>query len=227
MIGPLVEVKIWYGYGLGSLKVTRTVSGSLASTLTTPSTIWVVLAAVFGSATYCQVNTTSSAVNGDPSDHLMPGLSFHVMLFWSLATPPLSRVGISAARTAIGLPSGPEAASGSRMSREASWSLVPWARCTFRVVGACQYRIFSWPPTPRPPAVVAGLVVAAIVGAGAAGAVVGWAAAGAVVAAAAGAVVGLAAGAVVAAGAAGAAVGLGVAAGPHAAASNNVHADRT
>src|SRR5882762_3099648 len=83
--------------------------------------------------------------------------------------PPFSSVGISAASTAMGLPSGPEAASGSRMSREASWSLVPWARCTFRVVGACQYRIFSWPPTPRPPAVVAGLVVAAIVGAGVGG----------------------------------------------------------
>ncbi len=81
MIGPLVEVKIWYGYGLASLNVTSTVSGSLASTLTTPSTIWVVLAAVFGSATYCQVKTTSSAVNGVPSDHLRPGLIFQVMLF--------------------------------------------------------------------------------------------------------------------------------------------------
>src|SRR5258708_30002741 len=143
--------------------------------------------------------------------------------------PPFSSVGIPAAGTAMGLPWGPEAASGSRMSREASWSLVPWARCTFRVVGACQYRIFNWLPAPRPAPAAAGLVAAvgAIVGAGTAGAVVGWAAAGAVVAAAAGAVVGLAAGAVVAAGAAGAAVGLGVAAGPHAAASNNVHADRT
>src|SRR6266851_1623626 len=126
--------------------------------------------------------------------------------------PPFSRVGMSAASTAIGLPSGPEAASGSRMSREASWSLVPCARCTFRVVGACQYRIFSWPPAPRPTA-AAGLVAAvgAIVGAGTAGAVVGLPAAGAVVGAAAGAVVGLAAGAAVA-GAAGAAVGLGAAA---------------
>src|SRR3954465_8507966 len=117
--------------------------------------------------------------------------------------PPLSSVGISAASTAIGLPSGPEAARGSRMSRDASWSLVPWARCTLSVVGACQYRIFNWPPTPRPAPAAAGLaaVVAAIVGAGAAGAVVGLAAA-AVVGAAAAAVVGWAAGAVVAAGAA-------------------------
>src|SRR5204863_7307096 len=61
--------------------------------------------------------------------------------------------------------------------------------------------------------------VGASVGAGAAGAVVGFAAAGAVVGAAAGAVVGFAAG--------GALVGAGVAAGPHAAASSNVHADRT
>src|SRR5258708_381874 len=118
--------------------------------------------------------------------------------------PPFSSVGISAATTGRAFPSGREPASGWRMSREPSWSLVPWAGCAFSGVGACQYRIFSWPPTPRPPAVVAGLVVAAIVGAGAAGAVVGWAAAGAVVAAAAGAVVGLAAGAGVAAGAGGA-----------------------
>src|SRR5207249_1468081 len=114
----------------------------------------------------------------------------------------LSIVGISAASTAIGLPSGPEAASSSRMSRDASWSLVPWARCTFRVVGACQYRIFNCPPAPRPPAAGLAAVVAAMVAAGAAGAVVGWAAA-AVVGAAARAVVGLAAGAAV--GAAGAA----------------------
>jgi len=156
------------------LNVTATVSGSLASTLTTPSTIWVVLAAVFGSATYCQVKTTSSAVKGVPSDHLMPGLSFHVMLFWSLAIPPLSRVGISAASSATGLPSGPEAASGSRMSREASWSLVPWARCTFSVVGACQYRILSCPPTPRPAPAAAGLAAAEGLAAGdTTGAVVG------------------------------------------------------
>src|SRR5438105_8915249 len=146
--------------------------------------------------------------------------------------PPLSMVGTSAASTAIGLPSGPEAASGSRMSRDASWSLVPCARCTFSVVGACQYRIFSWPPAPRPPPAVAGLAAAvgAIVGAGAAGAVVAaaagavvGAAAGAVVGAAAGAVVGLAPGAVVG-GPAGAVGGPGAAAGPHAA-SNSVQAD--
>src|SRR6185369_15674337 len=113
----------------------------------------------------------------------------------------------SAARTGIGLPSGPDAASGSRMSRDASWSLVPCARCTFSVVGACQYRILSWPPAPRPAPAAAGFAAAvgAIVGAGAL-AVVG-AAAAAVVGAAAAAVVGLAAGAVVA-WAAGAAVGL-------------------
>jgi len=63
------------------LNVTTTVIGSLASTLTTPSTICVVLAAVLGSATYCQVKTTSSAVNGVPSDHFTPGFSFQVMDF--------------------------------------------------------------------------------------------------------------------------------------------------
>src|SRR5450755_4346593 len=120
MIGPCADTKIWYGYGFGSLKFTTTVIGSLASTLVTPSTICVVLAAVLGSATYCQVKTTSSAVNGVPSDHLMPGLSFHVMLFWSAEIPPLATVGISDASSGTGTPSGPSAASGSRMRREAS-----------------------------------------------------------------------------------------------------------
>src|SRR5437763_12690025 len=103
MMLPRPETKIWYGYGLGSLNLTTTVVGSLASTLTTPSAICVSVAPVLGSATYCQVKTTSSAVNGVPSDHLTPGLSFQVIDFWSLAMPPLSRVGISAARLRTGL----------------------------------------------------------------------------------------------------------------------------
>src|ERR1700716_2088494 len=95
MMLPSPDTKIWYGHGFGSLNVTTTVIGSDATTLTTPSAICVSLAAVAGSATYCQVKTTSSAVKGVPSDHLTPGLSFQVMLFWSLETPPLARVGIS------------------------------------------------------------------------------------------------------------------------------------
>src|ERR1700682_1371861 len=120
MMLPRPETKIWYGYGFGSLNVTTTVAGSLASTLTTPSAIWVSLAAVLGSPTYCHVKTTSSAVNGVPSDHFTPGLSFQVIVVWSFETPPLSRVGISAARLGTGLPSGPEEARGSRISRPAS-----------------------------------------------------------------------------------------------------------
>ena len=218
---PRAETNSWYGYGLGSLKLTTTVFGSLASTFVTPSAVSVVDAAVLGSAMYCQVKTTSSAVSGVPSDHLMSGLSFQVMLFWSLETPPFSSVGISAARTGTGLPSGSSAASGSSTRRLASWSLVPWARWLLRMVGACQYRIFNVPPWPRPPAAGLPAALEAVVGAGAAGAVVGLAAA---VGAAAGAVVAWPPGAVVG-WAAGAVVGAGVAAGPHAA-SPQVRANR-
>src|SRR5262249_55001876 len=83
------------------------------------------------------------------------------------------------------------------------------------MVGACQKSMRRVPPLPRPglPPAAAAAAVGARVGAGAA---------------AAGGVVGCAAaGGDVGAGAGGAAVGAGAAAGPQAAASSNVHADRT
>ncbi len=44
--------------------------------------------AVAGSATYSQVKTQSSAVNGLPSCQVTPFFSFHVTDLPSLATPP-------------------------------------------------------------------------------------------------------------------------------------------
>src|SRR5438093_6738486 len=57
-----------------------------------------VVAAVAGSITYSQVNTTSSAVNGLPSCHCTPFLSFRVTESPSRARPLLSIVGTSATR---------------------------------------------------------------------------------------------------------------------------------
>src|SRR5581483_11940816 len=143
-------------------------------------------------ATYWYVNTTSSAENGSPSAHLMPGLSLYVTVLPSAPRPPLSLLGTSAASTGAKVPSAPTVISGSVMNRAAMKSLVPWDRCELRMVGPCHISIRRGPPAPRPPdAAAAGLVVAA----GAAGAVVGAAAAGLLVAPAAGGVVGAVAGA--------------------------------
>ena len=65
-----------------------------------------VRAAVLGSRTNSQLNTTSSAVNGLPSCQVTPFLSFQVTDLPSLATPPFCTVGISAASTGNRLPSG-------------------------------------------------------------------------------------------------------------------------
>src|SRR5437762_740726 len=65
------------------------------------------------SAANSQVRTTSSAVKGWPSCHTTPCLSFHVTDVPSLASPPLSRLGMSAARIGTKLASGSNAASGS------------------------------------------------------------------------------------------------------------------
>src|SRR6266542_4370848 len=64
---------------------------------------------------YCQVNTTSSAVNALPSDHLASLRSFQVTEVKSFATPPFSTVGLSAARPlATGFASGPQEPTGQR-----------------------------------------------------------------------------------------------------------------
>ena len=58
-----------------------------------------VVAAVAGSAAYCQLKTQSSAVNGLPSCQFTPCFSFQVTDMPSVARPPFSRLGISAARS--------------------------------------------------------------------------------------------------------------------------------
>ena len=70
-------------------------------------------AAVAGSVAYSQLNTTSSAVNGLPSCHLTPGLSFQVTDLASAARPPFWIEGISAARIGLRWPSISQLASGS------------------------------------------------------------------------------------------------------------------
>ena len=130
--------------------MTTTVFASFATTDFTPSVLDSVVAAVAASCTYVNVNATSSAVKAVPSDHLTPVRSFHVTVVKSADTPAFATVGISAARPlASGFPSGPYDASGSRIRRDASLSLVPVAWCGLRIVGACQYRMFSCPPSPR------------------------------------------------------------------------------
>ncbi|MET3345622.1 hypothetical protein ABIF52_006003 [Bradyrhizobium japonicum] len=105
-------------------------------------------AAVARSAAYCQVKTTSSAVKGLPSCHRTPCFSFQVTLVPSGERPPFALVGTSAARQGMRLPSLSQPASGSKKMREATWSLVPSAKCGLSKVGACQIRIFSGPPPP-------------------------------------------------------------------------------
>src|SRR3954470_5132511 len=116
-----------------------TVASSLATTDATPSQYVTVDAAVAGSHWYLNVNATSLALNGVPSDHVTPVRSFQVTVLKSAVTPPLDGVGISAANPfGTGRPSLPNDASGSRTRRLASASFVPVAWCAFRIVGACQ-----------------------------------------------------------------------------------------
>src|SRR5262249_39875070 len=68
---------------------------------------------VAGSITYCQVKTTSSAVNGLPSCQVTPRLSRHVTDRPSRASRPLATVGTSSERTGMRLPSASYDASGS------------------------------------------------------------------------------------------------------------------
>ena len=108
-----------------------------------------VVAAVAGSIAYNQLKTTSSAVKGTPSCQVTPRLSFHTTDLPSAATPPLSRLGISAASTGSRLASASQLASGSWKMRQPSASLVPVAKCGFSSVGPCQNSSLSAPPPPR------------------------------------------------------------------------------
>jgi hypothetical protein len=68
--------------------------------------------------THSQVNTTSSAENGWPSDHLMPGFSLYVTDLPSGATPPFWVLGTSAASTGVNVPSLSTVISGSWTIRD-------------------------------------------------------------------------------------------------------------
>src|SRR5215468_1604677 len=136
-------------YGVGALKVSLTVCVSTACAFsiawnpTTPGD------PVAGSMTYCQLKTTSSAVNGLPSCHVTPRLRRHVTDRPSRASRPLATVGMSSASTGMRLPSASYEASGSKKMREASQSFVPTASRGLSRVDACQLRILSAPPPPR------------------------------------------------------------------------------
>ena len=71
------------------------------------------VAAVAGFLAYCQLKTTSSAVNGLPSCHFTPCFSFQVTDLPSAASVPSSRFGIEAARNGLRFPSASQPASGS------------------------------------------------------------------------------------------------------------------
>ena len=112
MIMPSAATKAVAQKGVGFGKATRTVC---ESTFVTETSLYMPLvhAAVAGSRANSQVNTTSSAVNGWPSCQVTPFLSFQVTLLPSAASPPLSRVGTSAARIGTRLASPSQTASGS------------------------------------------------------------------------------------------------------------------
>src|SRR5438552_4308694 len=170
-IRKLTPVIATYGVGCGSVNVTLTVFLSTASTDFTASQEPTVGGAVSFVVTYFHVNTTSSAVKSEPSDHFTPGFNFQVAVVPSDEKPPFAVVGNSAARPSTGLPSPPKYANGSTTSVEASESLVPCERCGFKIVTACQYSRRSVPHEPAALAVLAVVAVAA----GAALVAVAWA----------------------------------------------------
>ena len=109
---PSAATKAVAQNGVGLAKATLTVWESTLVTMTSLKTA-MVTAAVAGSFANSQVKTQSSAVNGLPSCHVTLRLSFQVTDLPSAATPPFSRVGISAARMGTRLPSLSQTARGS------------------------------------------------------------------------------------------------------------------
>ena len=87
-----------YGFGLGWLKVIFVVRASIASTLSTPSYFDNCAQPPSGCMQYLAVNTRSADVTSEPSDHLRPSLSFHVIDVRSSETPPFPTVGIFVAK---------------------------------------------------------------------------------------------------------------------------------
>src|SRR5262249_54673462 len=145
---PRTPTKASAQNGVGLVKWTLMVWLSTFSTLMSLY-VPMFVDAVAGSATYSQVNTQSSAVNGLPSCQVTPFLSFQVTDLPSLERPPFCTVGISAARVAARLPSGSHQARRAQKNREPSWSLVPVAKCGFSRVALCHPSTFSAPPPPR------------------------------------------------------------------------------
>ena len=92
--------------GAGDLNAIFTVWLSSLSIRTMSRYGPMVTAAVPGSITYSQLNTTSSAVKGLPSCQTTFFFSFQVTDKPSFATPPFWTLGVSAARTGTTLPSG-------------------------------------------------------------------------------------------------------------------------
>ena len=92
------------------------------------------------------MKTTSSAVNGVPSDH-MTSLRVQVISVRS-SEMPLPAVGMNSARAGSSTPSGPNRASGSSVRLAASASLVPPESKTFACDGACHCRSSNSPPWP-------------------------------------------------------------------------------
>ena len=138
MTGLPVPTKAVYGYGVAAWKVTLTVRSSRASTDVTPEKSPLAVHPVASSVQYCHVKTTSCAVRLLPSDQARSSRSVHVMEVRSSATPPLSSVGMSAARAGTSTPSGSYFASGSSVMAPASRSLNPPERYGLSVEGACQ-----------------------------------------------------------------------------------------
>ena len=87
---------------------------------------------------YSPVNFTSADVTADPSDHLSPLFSFHVIDLRSALTPPFATVGISSAKNGTSAPVSLYLANGSIIIEDDSMSLVPPDRYGFNIEGACQ-----------------------------------------------------------------------------------------
>src|SRR5882724_209740 len=75
--------------------------------------------------------------------HLGPGVRAMVP---SRARPPLSKLGTSAARIGMKVPSGSMESNGSETSRAASRFFVAASRWALRIVGACHHSSRSFPP---------------------------------------------------------------------------------
>ncbi len=128
---PRLPQKASHQKGCGLLKTILTVWLSRVSTRVISRYAPLVTAAVAGSATYSQLKTTSSAVNGLPSCQVTPRLSRHVTQVRSLARVPLPALGISAARIGHEVAVGIEA--GERLVEDARRVLVLGAGGEVRV----------------------------------------------------------------------------------------------